>query len=120
MPAFNRNTTYQIAKIITKFEELFDETLGTWKTDPLEFELQDDSKLIFSIPHTVPKVYTYMFKKQVGNLVLLGVLERSNDSEWVAPSFAKLKSKTNQVLFLSYFINLNIKLKRKTDPIKYY
>ena len=46
-------------------------------------------------------------RKEVEHLVLLGVLERANDSEWGAPSFVPHKPKSNQVMFISDFINLN-------------
>ena len=58
-----------------------------------------------------------MFKKQVKRLVLLGVLEVINDPEWGAPSFEQPKPKSNQVLFLSNFRNLNNQLKQKLYPI---
>ena len=35
---------------------------------------------IFSRPYPVPKVHKEMFKNKVESLVLLGVLERANDS----------------------------------------
>ena len=54
-----------------------------------------------------------MFKKEVEYLVLLEVLERSNDSEWISLPFAKPKPKSDRVLFLSNFRNLNKQLKRK-------
>ena len=31
-----------------KIEELFEETLGKWKTDPVDFELRENSKQTFS------------------------------------------------------------------------
>ena len=58
-----------------------------------------------------------MFKKEVGHLVLLRVLEVENDSEWGAPSFARHKHRSNQVCFLSEFINLNKRLKKKPYPM---
>ena len=58
-----------------------------------------------------------MLKKGVERLVLLGVLEVANYSEWVAPSFAQPKPKSNQVGLLSDFINLNKQLKRKPYPM---
>ena len=54
-----------------------------------------------------------MFKKEVDRLVLLGVLELDNDSEWGSQSFAQTKKKSNQVNFLSDFKNLNKKLNHK-------
>ena len=44
---------------------------------------------ICSILHPVPKLHGEMFKKEVERLVLLGVPEIANDSEWGAPSFAQ-------------------------------
>ena len=42
-----------------------------------------------------------MFKKEVERLVLLGVLEVANDSEWLDPSFAQPQTKPNKVRLLS-------------------
>ena len=66
-----------------------------------------------SLPYPVRKVQKEMFKQEVENLVVLGVLELANYSEWVAPSFAKTKPKSNQVHFLSEFRNLNKQLNKK-------
>ena len=49
-----------------------------------------------------------MFNKEVESLILLGVIKKSNYSEWGAPYFSQNKLKTNQVRFLSDFRNLNI------------
>ena len=49
--------------------------------------------------------------------VLLGLPEKSNDSDWGDPPFPHLKPKTNLVHFLSDFGNLNEQKKRKTYPI---
>ena len=54
-----------------------------------------------------------MLKKEVERLVLLGVLERSNVSEWGSPAFAQPKPETNQGYFIIDFINLNKQLKCK-------
>ena len=42
-----------------------------------------------------------MFKREFERLVLLGVPEVENDSEWGDPSFAQPQPKPNQVRFLS-------------------
>ena len=54
-----------------------------------------------------------MFKNEVEILVLLGVLDVANDSEWGDQSFAQHTTKSNQVSFISDFRNLNKKLKQK-------
>ena len=86
---------------------MFDGTHGTYKTDTVDFILKEDVKTIFSRPYPVPKFHGEIFKKEVENLVLLGVLEVANYSEGRAPSSAKRKPKSNQVHFLSDFGNLN-------------
>ena len=97
----------ELLKLLQKFGELFDGTLGTWKTDPLDFELKEDTNPICSWTYPVTKVHEEIFKKEVERLVLLGVLLVSNDSEWGDPSFAQPKPKSNQVSFLSDFRNIN-------------
>ena len=74
-----------------------------------------ESNLHATIPST--KLHEEVFKKEVGCLVLLEVLEGANNSEWGAPSFAQPKPKSNQVRFLSDFRNLNKKLKQKPYPM---
>ena len=58
-----------------------------------------------------------MFRKEIYRLVLLGVLEEANDSEWGAPSFVQPTPKTDRIRFLGHFWNLNRQLKRKPYPI---
>ena len=42
----------------------------------------------------------------------------ANDSEWVAPSLAQHKLKSNLLLLLSEFRNLNKQLKQKPYPMQ--
>ena len=86
---------------------MFNGTLGTWKIYQPYFKLKEDANPICSWPYPVLKVHKEMFKKEVERLVLLGVLEVGNYSEWVDPSFAQTQPKPNQVRFQSYFRNLN-------------
>ena len=117
MSTFKSDTTQWIAKIITKIEQLFYGTLGTWNTYPVDFDLKDDGKPICSRAYLVLKVHEEMFKKEVEFIVLLGFLKVENDSEWVSPSFAQPKPKLNRVCFLSNFRNLNKQLKPKPYPM---
>ena len=65
MPIFNRNATQLPTKIIKSIETLFDGTLGTLKTNTLDFELKEDVKPICSIKYTVLKLHLAMFNKEV-------------------------------------------------------
>ena len=71
-----RNELLQLLQI---FEELFDKTLGAWKTDPVYFDLKYDEKPICSRKYPVSKVHEKMLKTSVERLVILGVLEVAND-----------------------------------------
>ena len=51
-----------LLKLLKKFEELFNGTLGTWKTDTVDLELQEDAKPICSQPYPVTNAHEEMFK----------------------------------------------------------
>ena len=76
-----------------------------------------DDILILTKRDWTDHVQKEMFKQEIENLVVLGVLEVANDSEWVAPSFAQPKPKSNWVSVLSDLRNLNKQLKRKPYPM---
>ena len=59
-----------------------------WNTDPVDLELKDDAKPMCLKTHPVTRVHKAMFKRGLDILVILGVLEEENYSEWVAPSSA--------------------------------
>ena len=59
---------------------MFDGTLSTWNTAPLDLELKDDAKPILSHPNPVMRVHKAMFRKEIEKLVKLGVIEEANDS----------------------------------------
>ena len=71
-----------LVKLLHKFEELFDGSLGPWKTDPVDFELKEYVTLVCSWPYLVPEIHEEVFKNEAERLFLLGVLEVADDSEW--------------------------------------
>ena len=113
MSALKPQKTRNYSEYYKKFEYLFDGTIGMLNTAPVDLELNDDAKPVWSRPYPVPRVHKAMFRKEVEILVKLSVIEESNESEWVAPSCAHPKAKKNRTLFLSDFRNLNRQLKRK-------
>ena len=54
----------ELIKLSQDFEEFLNVTLGTWKTDPVDFELKNMKPTCLG-PYTVPKVHQEMFKKEV-------------------------------------------------------
>ena len=51
-----------LMKLLQKFEDMFDGTLGTWGTDSADFELKEDAEPFWSLPYRVSKVHEEMFK----------------------------------------------------------
>ena len=55
----------ELLKLLQKIEELFDWTIGTWKTNPVDFELKEYENPICSRPYSVPKVHKKNFKRRL-------------------------------------------------------
>ena len=83
----------------------------------MNLDLKYDATPMCLRPHSESRVHKAMFKKEVEGLVKLGAPEEANDSEWGATYSAQQKPKTNNVIFLSDFWNLNRQLKRKPYPM---
>ena len=103
----------ELLKLLHKFEELFNGIFGTCKTYLIKLELKEYAKQICSRPYPVLKVHEEMFKNEVESLVLLGVLEVHNDSEWRGPSFGQPKPISNKVSSLNDFRKLKKRLNQK-------
>ena len=106
----------QLLRVLEEFEELFDGTLGDWKTSPVQFELKQDAKPYHGKAFPVPFIHKETLMKEVQRLVDLGVLIPQNDSEWGAPTFI-IPKKNGTVRFISDFRELNKRIKRKPFPI---
>ena len=106
-----------LLKLLQKIEDLSDGTLGTRKTDLVDFELKEGAKPVCSRPYPVPKVHEESFKIEVECLVQIGVFRLLTDSEWGASSFIQSNSKSNRVNFLSDFRSLYRQFKQKNHPL---
>ena len=54
----------ELLKLLQKFEDVFDGILVTWKTDPVDFKLKEDTKPICSRTYPVPKAHKEMLNKK--------------------------------------------------------
>ena len=86
--------------LLSKFEVLFDGTLGKWNLGQYDIELKLDDKPYHARSFPVPKIYEQMLKHKVEHLVQLGVLKKVNHSKWVAPTFI-IPKKDQMVQFIS-------------------
>ena len=102
--------------LLLDYEHLFDGTLGTWNTEPAEFELQEEARPVFCKPFQVPQVYKAPTKKECERLCSIGVLEQVTGSEWGFPLFI-IPKKDGRVRFVSDLRKLNTSLKCKPFPL---
>ena len=72
---------HRLIQLLKTFKNLFDGTLGTWKTTPIESELKDDTKPVWSRPYAVPEVHKAMSQKEFRILISLGIPEEANEFE---------------------------------------
>ena len=56
----------------------------------------------------MPHIYKYTFKKELDRLEEIGVLEKSQESEWGLPTFI-IPKKNSQVWFISDFRQIKCK-----------
>ena len=106
----------KLLKLLTKFEDLFDGTLGDWDTEPVSLKLKEGAKPYHGRPFPTPKAHKETLKKEVQRLCELGVLKWQPESEWALPSF--IVPKQNQtVRFVSDFREVNKRIVRNPFPI---
>ena len=104
-------------KLLLKFEALFDGTLGTWYTDPIDLELKEpDGKPYHSRPYPVPQSQEAKLRAEIERLVSYGVLRKINRSEWEAPMFTVTK-KDQTLRSIADLREVNKRIRRKPFPI---
>ena len=82
----------ELLKLLLQCEPLFDGTLGTWKTEPIELELKEpDCKPYHATPYPVPHSQEKLLKAEVERLCAYGVMRKVNRSEWASPMFTLMK-----------------------------
>ena len=112
----NIHQRQKLLTLLRQFEDLFDGTLGEWKTKPVSFRLKPGATPYHGRAFPVPHVHLATLKKEVTRLVKLGVLVRQPCSEWASPTFIVPK-KNQTVRFLSDFREVNKRLVRTPFPI---
>ena len=112
----NYQEKQMLRKLLEKYKNLFDGTLGQWKDEILEIELKEGIKPYHARAFPIPKIHETTLKMEVDRLVQQKVLKRVNRSEWAAPTFI-IPKKDGSVRFISDFRELNKRIKRKPYPI---
>ena len=105
-----------LIKTLTRHPQLFSGGLGELKIKPIRLELIKGAKPYHARPFPVPKAYEAVTKKEIDRLNSIGVLRKSHDSEWAAPTFIQPK-KTGGVRVLTDFRQLNKFISRGPFPL---
>ena len=71
----NNNEQSMLRDVPTKYEFLFNVTLGTWELKPVYIELQPGAKPYHAKPYPVPRAHEAVFCKEVERLCQIGVLK---------------------------------------------
>ena len=93
-----------LLEVLIEFEDLFDGTLGEWKTEPISFKLKEGSKPYHGRAFPIPQVHKETVRKEIKRLCELGVIEWQPASEWAVTLFIQPK-KTKQFVFLQILGN---------------
>ena len=107
----------KLFKLLTKFDHLFDGTLGNWNTNPVDLELRNpDEKPYHARPYPVPHSQEKKLRDEVERLCRYRVLRKVNRSEWACPMFTVLKP-DKSLRSLADLRELNKRIKRKPFPL---
>jgi len=106
----------ELYKLLVEFEELFDGTLGKWKTEPAKAELKEGAKPVYQRHYPIPNINREAFHREIECLVDLKILEPTAESQYGSPAFIVPKP-DRTVRFVTDFKRINSMVKRKPFPI---
>ena len=105
-----------LLSLLKDFKDLFYGTLGNWATEPIDLELNPDSKPFNSRYYPVPRINKELFRKESNCLVEIGVLTPVQQIKYGTPVFI-IPKKEGTVRFITDYWRLNQKFVRKIYPL---
>ena len=82
-------------ELFTKFEDLFDGTLGDWNTETVSLKLMGGAKPYHDRPFSSPKDHKETLKNEGQRLCELGVPKWQPESEWTLAFIYTIKTESN-------------------------
>jgi hypothetical protein len=101
LQASNCQWSKKFLQLLTKYESLFDNTLGDWKTKPVSFQLKEGNNIPWSSFPSAKNTQDTLLTK-LERLCKLGVLKQQQASKGALLSF-KVPNKNKTVCFLAIF-----------------
>ena len=83
----NKVEQLKLLNVLEKYEDLFDGTLGAFKTKPIRLEVKPGELPYHAHPFQIPKIHEETLKKELNWLCSIGVLRKCSDSQWASLSF---------------------------------
>ena len=96
---FSDSKCGKLYNLLLQYKDLFNGTHGKWRTEPVELELKDDTKLHNQRHYPMPRIYKNMFKKELDRLEEIGVLEKFKNPNGVRQLLLSLRKITRFGLF---------------------
>ena len=79
----NKEEQQKLLALLQKYEVLFDGTVGTWKTDPVDIVLKDSNCTPYHAKaYPVPHSQEQKLREEVDRLCKQGILRKINRSKW--------------------------------------
>src|SRR5688572_33391424 len=107
----------KLLALLQKYEQLFDGTVGTWKTDPVDLFLKDPTCAPYHAKaYPVPHSQEQKLNDEVDRLCQQGILRKINRSEWACPMFT-ISKPDGSLRSLADLRELNKRIRRHPFPI---
>jgi len=113
----NKDKQQKLLALLQKYEHLFDGTVGTWKTDPVDLILKEPNCLPYHAKaYPVPHSQEQKLREEVDRLCRQGILQKINRSEWACPMFT-INKPDGYLCLLADLQELNKRIKQHPFPI---
>jgi len=99
-----------LTNLPTKFLKLFNNELKSFTDEKIYLDIDPTVTPHHSCPYAVPQAHMTTFKKELNQLVSIGVLEKCGCADWVAGTFI-IPKKDGWVQWVSDFCALNKAIK---------
>ena len=73
--------------ILTKYEHLFNGTLGEWATEPVSLNMKEGAKSYSHKHYSTLRIHREISQKELKRLYKIGVLKEVRESQWGSLTF---------------------------------